>query len=67
MSKKAKPAISRAEYLRLRKDVGRMQRMLAHQADVSEAVRKDCETNLRRCGELQAEIDALRKLLARHN
>ena len=65
MPKKAKPAVSRAEYLRLRKDYERTQRQLSHQTELIESVRKDCETNLRRCGELQAEIDALRKILSR--
>ena len=63
MAKKTKPAISRAEYLRLRKEIERTQRMLAHQTELMESLRKDCTTNLRRCGELQAEIDALRKQL----
>jgi hypothetical protein len=65
MPKKAKPAVTRAEYLRLRKDHERTLRQFAHQADLLESVRKDCETNLRRCGELQAEIDALRKIISR--
>ena len=64
MPKKTKADISRAEYLRLSKDVERNQRMIAHQTEQIEGLRKDCETNLRRCGELQAELDALRKSIA---
>jgi len=47
------------------KELVRLRRMLAHNAEAMETVRKDCATNLRRCGELQAEIDALRKQLSR--
>jgi hypothetical protein len=33
-------------------------------ADVLQSLRKDCDVSFRRCAELQAELDAVKKLLA---
>ena len=65
MKRKTSSAVSRAEHSRLLKELVRVRRVVLHNADLMEVLRKDCATNLRRCGELQAEIDALRKLLSR--
>ena len=55
----------RAEFTTLRGELAHVLAVVEANANAMEAVRRDCGSNLRRCGELQAEIDNLRKLLAR--
>ena len=52
--------ITRVQFVALRRDVDR----LFDVAREMEAMRKECETNLRRCAELQYEIDKLKQLVA---
>ena len=42
-----------------------MRRTVTQNADAIESLRKECAANLRRCGELQADVDTLRKQLSR--
>jgi hypothetical protein len=65
MRRKSSPLVTRAEHSRLLKEVTHLRRIVDHNSETIEAFRKDTAANLRRCGELQAEIDALRKLLPR--
>ena len=54
--------ITRAQFVALRRDVDRA---VAAVRDL-DSVRRECETNLRRCAELQFEIDRLKVLLTPH-
>ena len=66
MPKRRTPrAVSRAEFIRLGREVARMRHVLEQNARLLESLQKDCAMNLRRCGELQRDFDALRKLLSR--
>jgi len=62
-NKRKRPTVAtRAELLRLRREL-RQLRTLAHAtAMVLDATQRDGVANLRRCGELQTEIDNLKKL-----
>jgi hypothetical protein len=57
--------------LRIRKDVARVLRVVENNARVVESnadelssVRRDVAASIRRCAEIQAELDRLKKLLA---
>ena len=50
----------RAEVAVLRRELHDVRAVAAEALD---AIKRDCATNLRRCGELQNEIDGLRKIL----
>ncbi len=63
MPKKRTSGVTRAEFLRLRKELTRVLAIVENNAESLVDVRKDCATNLRRCGELQREIDILGKTL----
>jgi hypothetical protein len=54
--------ITRAQFLVIRRDVSKLLTVWREM----ESLRKDCATNLRRCAELQYEIDRLKLLLAQH-
>jgi hypothetical protein len=53
--------VTRAQFMALRRDVDRLMGAM-HGA---ESLRKECETNLRRCAELQLDIDRLKHLIGR--
>ena len=55
--------VTRAQFIALRRDVDRL---LAVAGDL-ESIRKDCAANLRRCAELQHEIDRLKHLVTPHS
>jgi hypothetical protein len=54
--------VTRAEFTQLRKELARFRVMVKANAAAIEVLRRDCATNLRRCGELQRDIDALKKI-----
>jgi len=64
--RKASPftGVSRAEFNKLRRELARSQSVTAANAASLDALSRDCVANLRRCGELQNEIDKLNKLLS---
>jgi hypothetical protein len=63
LNKRKRPTVAtHAEVVRLRRDL-RQLRTLAHAtAMVLDATRRECAANLRRCEELQTEMDSLKKL-----
>ena len=56
--------MTRTEFRRLRKELVRVRAMSEANASSIDVIKRDCATNLRRCGELQRDIDALRKAKA---
>jgi len=51
-----------AEVLRLRRELRHLRTLTHATAMVLDSTQRDCVANLRRCGELQTEIDNLKKL-----
>ena len=56
--------ISRAELVRLRKELARVLSVVESNADELAALRRESTVSLRRCAELQLEIDRIKKQLA---
>ena len=68
MAKRARrrvPYATEIQFRMLRRELKQIQSVLAHNADVLDSVQRDCATNLRRCAELQADVDSLHKALKR--
>jgi len=64
MPRKPTPAgATRADLLKLRRELANVRDIMKANADTLRTVRQDCAANLRRCGELQRDVDELRKLL----
>jgi hypothetical protein len=61
MAKKAKPRRPRSRARPVTRAMFR--RFQAETAAVVDALRRECSTNLRRCGELQRDLDELRRKL----
>jgi hypothetical protein len=62
--KRKRPTMAtRAEVLRLRREVDHLRTLTNAIALVLDNTQRDGVVNLRRCGELQAEIDNVKKLL----
>lgn len=59
---RAKP-ISRAEYASLRRELAHVREVVESNASALYTIARAYETNLRRCGELQCDLDALRKVI----
>ena len=51
-----------AEVLHLRRELRQLRALTHATAMVLDSTQRDCVVNLRRCGELQTEIDNLKKL-----
>jgi hypothetical protein len=75
MAKKARRVpvprrLTLAQFIGMRRDMRRqllaIRAIVVGNAEVLESLRKECEANLRRCAELQFEIDALKKTSAVH-
>jgi hypothetical protein len=63
-TKRKRPsAVTRADMLRLRRELSQLRTLANATAMLLDNTQRDCTTNLRRCGELQSEIDNLKKLL----
>ena len=53
---------TQSQLAELRRELKRVRSVVAGTADTLELIKRDCAANLRRCGELQIEIDTLRKI-----
>jgi len=58
-------AVTRSELNRLRRELAHIRAIVQANADALREVRHDCATNLRRCGELQRDLDTLRHAIAK--
>ena len=62
-TRKRRTSSTRAELLRLRNEVRHVRTLANATAMALDAIHREGVANLRRCGELQNEIDNLKKLL----
>jgi len=61
--RKAFPVATRADVLRLRRELLDVRTLAAASAMALDVMYRQCEANVRRCGELQDEIESLKKLM----